>query len=216
MIKVKKLDLLLEEEIMISATMRDGMVLPVFCAFIDAEYDRLYLEYPLNKMQYAQYFYEGRDIDVHLTTSNGEVNYKAKVIYEPEDGLIVVEYYKSNVYEQRRNFVRVKTTKFLDIFAGDKTVSATTLDLSASGCKFMTVEKFTSGDILSANLILYSATEPLEVNLKILETRYNTIKSVYEATCEFLEMKETDRKKIIKFCYDKQTGLINKNDDIKN
>ena len=102
MIRVKKIGLVIEREVSIKSVLKDGTEIIVACEFISAEQDRLYLRYPDNKVNISQYFYEGKTVEVLLSTLDGMLIYPALILYEPEDKLIVVEYYKSDIQQQKR------------------------------------------------------------------------------------------------------------------
>ena len=138
MIKARKIGLILDKEIQLDATLKNGVTVAVTCGFLDADYDRLYLRYPNDKIQLSQYFYEGRDVFVSIDTLDGRRTYLSKVIYEPKDELIVVEYYEDDFNTlQKRKILRVRATRTIDVRVNDKFLPMLTIDISGGGCRLL-------------------------------------------------------------------------------
>ncbi|MCQ2957445.1 MAG: PilZ domain-containing protein [Candidatus Gastranaerophilales bacterium] len=210
MIKAKKIGLILEKEVLVDAILKNDIVIRVCCEFLDAEYDRLLLKYPEDQDQLAQYFYEGKSVEVSINTMNGRITYPAKVMYEPKDKLIVVEYYKVTTVFEQRKFFRVNATKKLKISTDNFEIDALTLNISGGGMKLMLNDELDENKIYYGLLNLSNNEEPAKVKFKVLEVRFLATEKKYEAGVEFTDLLETERKKITKFCFDIQTAMLNK------
>lgn len=208
MLKAKKIGLILDKEVGLEISLKNGNKILVATEFIDADYDRLYLRFPDNQEQLAQYFYSDRTVQVILDTFDGRRIYPAKILYEPQDGLIVVEYNEETDAFQKRMAFRVRLTKLIDIEVGDEYVSMPTIDISAGGCKFLSPIELKEGVFYDSYLHLQSDKPAIRILLKIRQIKFLSIENKYEISAEFQEIKEVDRKKVAKMCYDVQTGLL--------
>lgn len=208
MLKAKKIGLILDKEVGLEISLKNGNKILVATEFIDADYDRLYLRFPDNQEQLAQYFYSDRTVQVILDTFDGRRIYPAKILYEPQDGLIVVEYNEETDAFQKRMAFRVRLTKLIDIEVGDEYVSMPTIDISAGGCKFLSPIELKEGVFYDSYLYLQSDKPAIRILLKIRQIKFLSIENKYEISAEFQEIKEVDRKKVAKMCYDVQTGLL--------
>lgn len=208
MLKAKKIGLILDKEVGLEISLKNGNKILVATEFIDADYDRLYLRFPDNQEQLAQYFYSDRTVQVILDTFDGRRIYPAKILYEPQDGLIVVEYNEETDAFQKRMAFRVRLTKLIDIEVGDEYVSMPTIDISACGCKFLSPIELKEGAFFDSYLHLQSDKPAIRILLKIRQIKFLFIENKYEISAEFQEIKEVDRKKVAQMCYDVQAGLL--------
>ena len=208
MLKAKKIGLILDKEVGLEISLKNGNKILVATEFIDADYDRLYLRFPDNQEQLAQYFYSDRTVQVILDTFDGRRIYPAKILYEPQDGLIVVEYNEETDAFQKRMAFRVRLTKLIDIEVGDEYVSMPTIDISAGGCKFLSPIELKEGAFFDSYLHLQSDKPAIRILLKIRQIKFLSVENKYEISAEFQEIKEVDRKKVAKMCYDVQAGLL--------
>ena len=215
MIKARKIGLILDREIQIDALLKNGVVVSVECEFIDAEYDRLFLKYPIDKMQFSQYFYEDREIIVNIDTLDGRRAYPAKVIYEPQNGLIVVEYYEDDNILQKRKILRVNATRSIDIKVNDKYIPMLTIDISGGGCRLLSSVDLKSNAIVESVLRLSANQPPIKMKLRVCGSQFLNAENKYEISVEFLEIRESDRKRIMKFCYDVQSSSLLKQNKVE-
>lgn len=215
MIKARKIGLILDREIQLDALLKNGVVVSVECEFLDAEYDRLFLKFPSDKLQFSQYFYENREVVVNIDTLEGRRAYPAKVIYEPEDGLIVVEYYEDDNIMQKRKILRVSATRSIDIKINDKYVPMLTIDISGGGCRLLSSVDVKVNAIVDAVLRLSSTQQPIKMKLRVCGSQFLNAENKYEISVEFLEIRESDRKKIMKFCYDMQSSSLLKQNKVE-
>jgi len=210
MIKFKKIGLILEENVFIDSVLKNGMIIRIPCQIIGAEYDRLFLKFPQEKIEYAQYFYEGKSINVTLDTLDGRRIYPALILYEPKDNLIVVEYYEEELTNQKREHFRVKATKLVDVKINGANIHAVTIDISSGGFRILLAEELKENEIYEATLILNQDEPPINLTFKIHHIFFISSENQYENLCEFVSLTEHDQKKITKFCFDIQTKFINK------
>lgn len=210
MIKAKKIGLILEKEIKLEATLRNGIVVGVDCEFINADYDRLYLKFPDEKKELAQYFYSYRTITVNLDTLEGRREYPAKILYEPTNELIVVEYYQDENISKKRKILRVRTTRVIDIQVENENIQALTIDISAGGCRILSQVEIPQDTICSAFLKLRAHSQTIPLKIKIKNCNFLPVENKYEIGAEFVEIAETDRKMIMKFCYEVQAEILAK------
>ena len=208
MIKAKKIGLIVEREVQIDAVLKNGMVVTVSCEFIDADYDRLYLRFPSDKMQLSQYFYEGRIVDVNLDTLDGRRTYASCVLYEPEDGIFVVEFTNDKKFLQKRKILRIRTTKMIDIKVGKETVLMLTIDISAGGCRVLSPVDVKVGTLADALLRLVPNQPPIEALIKVKNVTHLSAEGKYELSLEFVEISEPNKRRITKFCYDTQAAIL--------
>lgn len=208
MIKAKKIGLILEREIQIDAVLKNGVVVTVSCEFIDSDFDRLYLKFPSDKMQLAQYFYEGRIIDVNLDTLDGRRTYSSCILYEPDDGIIVVEFTNDKKFLQKRKVLRIRTTKMIDVKVGKETILMLTIDISAGGCRVLSPVEVKIGTLADAVLRLFPNQPPIEALIKVKNSKYLPVESKYELSVEFVEISEPNKRRITKFCYDTQAAIL--------
>jgi len=210
MIKVKKIGLILEENIYVDSILRNGMVIRVPCEFLDADYDRLYLKFPPEKREFSQYFYEGKIINVTLDSIDGRRIYPALILYEPKNGLLVVEYYENNNTNQRRQDFRVKATKLIEVNINDVNVHAVTIDISGGGMRFIIADELQDGAEYKASLIMHSKEQPIPLTFLVRNVYFVSSEKQYEISAKFVSISEQDRQRITKFCFDMQTRFINK------
>ncbi len=208
MIKAKKIGLILDREVQIDAVLKSSMIIGVACQFIDADYDRLYLRYPDDKIQLSQYFYEGRTVDVSLDTLDGRRTYPAKILYEPANGIIVVEYYEDDNVFQKRKILRVRATRAIDVKISERYTPMLTIDISGGGCRILSPYELKNESIVDALLRLIAGQPQIKMKLKVLNSQFLPVENKYEISVEFFEIRESDRKKIMKFCYDTQAAIL--------
>lgn len=211
MIKVKKIGLVIEREVTIKSVLKDGTEIAVACEFISAENDRLYLRYPNDKIDLAQYFYEGKTIDVLLKTLDGALSYPSIILYEPDDKLIVVEYYPTdNDYtQQKRKVFRVKTNKHIQIEYNGKTCQACTMDISAGGFKFVTSENLELEGIYRTTFVINPNEKSTTLEFQVKKTEYIPNDEQYMVSAEFINLDELSTKKLVKFCFNSQISMLN-------
>ena len=210
MIKFKKIGLIVEENVFIDSILKNGMVIRVPCQIIGAEYDRLFLKFPPEKIEYAQYFYEGKTINVTLDTLDGRRIYRALILYEPKGSLIVVEYYPEDSSNQKREHFRVKATKLLDVNINGAKIHAVTIDISSGGFRILLAEELKENEEYEATFILNQDEPPINLSFRIRHIFFISSEYQYENSCEFVKLTEQDQKRITKFCFDMQTKFINK------
>lgn len=211
MIKAKKIGLILDRDIALDTQLKNGMIIRVTCELIEADYDRLYLRFPLDKLDLAQYFYDGKKIKVHLDTIDGIQTYDAIILYQPEDELIVVEYYEFLKFSQKRNALRIKTSKVVDLEYNDTTIPMITINLSASGMKLISSQILEKDKIYTAYLSLLAGTKQIKLNIKVINVVYLSAENKYEIASEFIDINEKDKKTIMKYCFDVQTNYLKEN-----
>jgi len=210
MIKAKKIGLILEKDVLVDSILKNDIVIRVCCEFLDADYDRLYLKYPEDQDQVAQYFYEGKSVEISINTMHGRITYPAKIIYEPKDNLIVVEYYKVATVFEKRKYFRVNATKKLKITQDGFDLDALTLNISSGGFRLIMNDELDENKVYYGLLNLSNKDEPIKVKFKVLTVRFLATEKKYEVAAEFQDILETERKKITKFCFDIQTLMLNK------
>lgn len=208
MIKAKKIGLILDKDILLEAELKNGIVISVNCEFIDADYDRLYLRFPDDKVQMEQYFYEDRTVSVGIDTLDGRRVYPAKVLYAPAEGLIVIEYFEDENILQKRKILRVRATKAIDVRVQDKNIAMLTIDISGGGCKILSPVELAKGSFADGYLKLISGAKPIKVKMKIHRINFLSAENKYELSCEFCEIKEADRKIIMQYCYNVQSEKL--------
>ncbi|MDD3593333.1 MAG: PilZ domain-containing protein [Candidatus Gastranaerophilales bacterium] len=209
MIKAQKISLILNKDVIVYDTLRDGTENVIKTLFVDAEYDRLFLKFPVDKRGYSQYFYEGKEIKVRLETINGTLVLNSIIISAPdEDGVIIVEYYEDeDSVVQQRQFLRVNARLNMQIETGKFSIKAKTINLSGNGIKFITSEKFNIADELKIKLTLTDNTWPIQAVVKVLNTALND-DNEFEIITQFTTISENDRKRIMRYCFEVQQNSI--------
>ncbi len=215
MIKAKKIGLIIDSKVQVDAILKDKTTVGVTCQFIDCEHDRLYLRFPDDKLQLKQYFYEGREVEISLYTIDGNRSYLGLIIYEPEDGLIVVEYQEITKLKQNRKMLRVKATRTIDLKLNGELVSLHTVDIGGGGCMIVSFQDIPIDTETEAYLRLIPGVPAIKTKIKVLWSKYIPNEEKYYVAISFIEIKEFDCKKIVNFCYDIQLAQLRAKDKVE-
>lgn len=205
MIKLKSIKLILDKDVTVRTKLKNGTIISLNCEIIDADYDRLYLAYSDEMNEYIQYFFEDKVVLVDLDTIDGRRTYPSYILYPPENNLIVVEYYHQKVDKQKRMNLRVKTSQIVDVILPDKVIPMITINISAGGLKMISSEPLEEGEVYNALLTLATNTPKIELKFKVLSVNFFKAEKKYEIIAEYVDLSNTDEKKIVKFCYEKQS-----------
>lgn len=177
-------------------------VLEINCTVRREEYDRIALTFPDEMQDFAQYLFEGQEIDLILYTERGIKLLDSIVIDSPLEGDFVVEYYDDETSIQRREYVRVPVkTDFVIYQRGEnRPVKTTTIDVGGGGVRFNAKEEMIIGDSISFSLQLPGMDSPIKGDGEII----NMVKqddSLW-SVISFSKILESDRNKIIKYCFE--------------
>lgn len=131
--------------------------------------------------------------------------------------LIVISRPEMAVKRQRRSWVRVPVC--LDFhyarpprkpYQEPDYREAQTLDLSAGGLRFNSQQKFRHGEELRLRLNLPSGLLELKAKVVRVDETFNSERRCYQVGLEFIDIKERQRDRIMRFAFEQQRQLIKK------
>ncbi|WLD91847.1 flagellar brake protein [Alkalihalobacillus sp. AL-G] len=133
--------------------------------------------------------------------------------------LLVLKYPKAEQHEkiQRRAFVRVETSVDVSVHSLDHQFSpfkTFTSDISAGGCAIVLPEKHSIMDDMIIEcwivLPLKNKYQYIRQNAKVIRVLKGNPRERDKAPLEFLDVNETDRQSILRFCFEEQLLLKKK------
>jgi len=164
---------------------------------LESEHDRLKLSFPEEKREIAPFLREGTEIKAFIYTYSGIIVVESVVFDSPLGDNFVIEFNEEHQTIQRRQYKRVQYTTDLFIQINKDNIKTTTTDVSGGGVRFNLAQPLETGATYNIQLRIV----PHEPMIKATGI---TIKKVFykenEYVLEFVDIKEEDRKKIIKQC----------------
>lgn len=173
------------------------------CRIKEVQKDRLVLDFPKEALEYSNYLEEGCEVPVRLFTTSGVRVFDSIVLNSPLEPEFVIEFAEEQEEIQRREYLRVNATAKIILTKGKDVCNVTnTLDISGGGAKFISLETFEPDEEVNFMLYLPNEVRSIMGKGKILS---NSNGSKNEYVIVFTEIKETDRDRIIKACFEFQT-----------
>lgn len=173
------------------------------CLIKEVYSDRIFLNFPDEALDYAEYLDEGTEISIKVFTPTGIKVFDSIVLYSPLEENFVIEYAEISTEIQRREYTRVLFETKVVIQREDKSnVVTNTIDISGGGLKFFYEDNMISEEQVNITLFLpqgrsIQAKGAIICTKKLPDT---------EHVLYFTEIDEADRDRIVKLCFDIQTG----------
>ncbi|KSU63489.1 pilus assembly protein PilZ [[Bacillus] enclensis] len=188
------------------------------CRVVESEEDGIFIDYPIhtktgktifmmNGTQLkASFVYNEQTVLMFESEVLGRKISKIPMVhihYPGEDKLVKV---------QRRQYVRVETNADISLYYGDEYHPAVTEDISAGGCAVrMNGIEIEQGARISMIIVLTMQTGEchyLEIMGSLIRVWERNNKKI--ASIQFLNLSETQRQVIMRFCFEKQLELRKK------
>lgn len=184
----------------------------------DIESDQLFIEVPFDERGATKSLYAGDLLKVSYISNVDKVNYffDAYVRGMLQDNnirqYIIDKPAKSEISKvQRRSFLRVDAELEVAGRVGSDRFLAVTVDISGGGLSMMTPTKLYENDTIECWLLIQYRNEQIEhVPFQGEIVRIKEEDEGYLLMVRFTNIAESDRQKIVKYCYEKQLELRKK------
>lgn len=182
------------------------------CSIKTVYSDRLALNFPRELISYADYLQEGDEIDIKIFTPFGIKTFDAMILDPPTAENFIIESIEDFIkIVQRRKYLRMDLNTKVIIQKNEKVNIVTkTLDISAGGIRFIYEGQFNENESVGCMLYL-----PMELNS--IRAQGIILKGGHlpenEHVLLFTKIEERDRDKIVKTCFDIESGRYNKNEE---
>lgn len=172
------------------------------CTIKRLEQDRISLDFPENAESFAKYLHEGKEMEVVIYSDKGIYLFDSVVIDSPFERDFVIEFPEEKQKVQRREYVRVPNKLRCILAKGDKKIETETINVGGGGIRFKANSEFKIADKWGFYLYLPRWPSPSKGFGEILYTikQDNSMISVIK----FTDIDESDRNKIIKFCFEEE------------
>ncbi len=181
------------------------------CLVKDVYKDRLSLKFPTEILAYAEYLEEGSELPVKIFTPSGIRAFDTIVLNSPLESEFVIEYVEDHIEIQRREHTRAELEAKVIITRETGAAEVThTLDISGGGIKFFSEESYNPDEELECMLYLPYQMRSIRAKGKILANSHIPPK---QHVLLFSEISENDRDKIVKACFEMQTGKYKGNQE---
>lgn len=167
--------------------------------------DRILINSTDEAMECADFLSEGEDIYVKIFTPLGIKAFDAVVLNSPLEDDFIVEFVENPLQIQRRQYLRMLYQTKVLIEAGRLKIVTHTLDIGGGGVRFFYEGAFEHKEEVKCHLF-FDDVPFITVNGMIIKDAYS---KENEHVLIFNDIKETDRDKIIKKCFDLQIELYN-------
>lgn len=188
----------------VSFKTEDGVEKTLECTIKEIYTDRVSLDCNQNVLLYPQYLQEGEEVKIQVYASSGVKAFDAIIINSPLDGDFVVEYIGDYVQIQRREYARAPLeTKVIIERDGEKNVVTHTLDIGGGGVRFYHEGKFHNQENVVCRLYLPMILASIQAKSTIIDPPHL---QTNQHVLLFTSIKETDRDKILKKCFEIETA----------
>lgn len=193
-----------DQKTKLTVKLEDNSVHELDCFIKEVEKDRLSLTFPEDKLGYAKYFDEGSEVSVKIFTPSGIKAFDSIVLDSPLEPDFVIEYIEEHTEIQRREYLRcdLKTKFIIERHSGENIITHT-LDIGGGGIKFYYDGLFNTDEHAKCRLYL-----PLQFSS--VQAIGNIVKKPHMQKDEhvfiFSNIKNADRDRIIKKCFEIQTA----------
>ena len=175
------------------------------CTVLLPQRDRLFLSFPPQYEEYAQYLNEGQELTAVLHAENGLQLFDSIILNSPLDKHFIIEYDTNATIVQRREYVRVKARIDMMLETNGKYTKATTENIGGGGIKFNAIQEFKKNDTINYSLKLPEMDNSIKGTLRIIKIDKHELGTSYVGI--YTTINETDRNKIIKFCFEKEANI---------
>lgn len=178
------------------------------CTIKNTEYDRLILDYPLDRTFLKKYIYEGMNIEVLTYTEKGIYCFDSIIIESPMSADFTIEFPEDKIKVQRREYVRIPFKINLFLSKEHSKIKAETLNIGGGGFRFLTDTQLTKDETWNFNIILPRSEQFIKGLGSILYS--NEQGKNFLSVLKFTDIDEVDRNKIIRACFEEEAHLIKK------
>jgi c-di-GMP-binding flagellar brake protein YcgR len=186
----------------------------ITCCIKWIEKDRIALVFPDEAQEFAQYLYEGKELNVIAHTNFGIYNFESVVIDSPFNHDFVIEFPEENTKIQRRGYVRMPLKLELTLERSGTKIRTRTINISGGGVRFRIDKELGPAEIWKFNIYLPKWDEYVQGFGEVLYSIKQN-KSVI-SVIKFTDIAEVCRNKIIKMCFEEEINrlkLRNENDE---
>lgn len=178
----------------------------ITCKVLDVDEDRVSLAYPEDKMEFANYLYEGKELGVVIYTDKGLHAFDSVVLDSPLESEFIIELPEERNKIQRREYVRMPVKLSLTLNKGDEVVETEIINIGGGGVRFKSNTTFSTNERWGFSFYIPEHDEPLTGSGAIL---YNLKQDNYiVSVIKFVHISESDRNRIIKLCFDEEVNRI--------
>lgn len=165
------------------------------------EGDRISLNFTDETLEYIDFLNEGCEVLAKIFTPLGIKVFDSIVLDSPLEDEFVIEYIEQAEQVQRRNFIREEYKTKIIIQRLRENIITQTIDIGGGGIKFFYEGEFEENEKVSALLYIPVQTKSITIEATVIK---NAHFQKYEHALIYDRITETDRAKIIKFCYELQ------------
>lgn len=188
----------------LSFKMADNSEKEFDCFIKEIQKDRLSLDFSQEILSYAQYLEEGTELPVKIFTPSGIKLFDSIILNSPLESEFTIEYTENSIQIQRRAYTRVDLKTKVIIERTERTNVVThTIDISGGGLRF-----FYEGDFEPKERVKFLLYLPFEAHSVQAEGIIinNEHLQKNEHILYFTEIKERERDRIIKKCFEIEAG----------
>lgn len=180
------------------------------CSIKDIFTDRISLNYPRELMSYADCLQEGDEVNVKILTPTGIKMFDAMIIYSPAEGDFVIESVEDFIRIQRRKYLRMDLNTKVIIQRAERNIVTNTLDISGGGIRFIYEGQFRENESVDCMLSIPMELHSVSAHGIILKGEHLPKD---EHVLLFTKIDEKSRDKIIKTCFDIESGRYKEHEE---
>ena len=175
--------------------------------------DRISLDYPRELVTYSDYLQEGDEVNIKILTPSGIKMFDAMILDSPINGEFIIESVADFIRIQRRKYLRMPLKAKIIIEREDaKNIVTQTLDISGGGIRFEGLNTFYENENVGCMLFLPRELSSTKAQGIILKTEHLPKN---QHVMLFTKIMERDRDKIIKVCFEIESGRYKQDEEIK-
>jgi len=180
------------------------------CSIKKVYADRISLNYPRELFSYADYLQEGDEVNIKIFTPYGIKMFNAMILDSPSRGEFVIESVEDFIEVQRRKYLRMNLNTKIIIQREEENIVTKTIDISGGGVRFTHTGDFQKHETVGCMLYL-----PMELNS--VKAQGIILKGEHlqkdEYVILFTKIEERSRDKIVKTCFDIESGRYKENEE---
>lgn len=177
----------------------DGSEKELGCSIKKIYSDRISLDFPSETMNYLDYLEEGSEIAVKIFTPVGVRMFDSIILNSPLESEFVIEFIENYIEVQRRKYLRVDVNTKIIIEREEHNIVTNTLDIGGGGVRFFYEGSFDYKENVKCMLYLPMILNSIKAKGIIIKDS-NLKKNEY--VLFFTDIKEIERDKIIKKCFE--------------
>ncbi|MDD3012466.1 MAG: PilZ domain-containing protein [Candidatus Gastranaerophilales bacterium] len=178
----------------------------ITCCIKWIEKDRIGLIFPDDAQEFAQYLYEGKELNVIAHTNFGIYNFDSVVIDSPFNHDFVIEFPEENTKIQRRGYVRMSLKLELMLEHSGTKIKTETINVSGGGIRFKIDKELFPTEIWRFNIYLPKWKEYAQGLGEVLYNIKQNKKVI--SVIKFTDIHETYRNKLIKMCFEEELNKL--------